>query len=287
MKALAFLSSLLVLLWVPVSSALAQGNDSASSTSTAPARDAAGTVQFKSIQIPGLNPALDIKAQIIKPKGDGPFPAVIVLHGCNGPHHHYVGWGEKLASWGYVALLPDSFSPRGPMNICINTPSVPPQVRIWDVFGAADFLNEQPYVQQKNIGVIGFSHGGWTIMRMIQANMFASGYGIKGAVAYYPLCDKRRDGDNAIPLLVLIGEKDQSTPGFRCREMDGVWKRPELAEVVVYPNAYHAFDFNIRPTTEVAHLVGGVVGPQRLEHDPVAAPDAEARTKAFFERLLK
>lgn len=268
---------------------LAQGGDNGvARDQTVPAK-AADAVEFNSIPFPGLNPELEIRAQVIKPKnqGPGPFPAIIVLHGCSGPHAQFVEWGRKLASWGYIALLPDSFSPRGPSDICTNTPSVPPAVRIWDVFGAARYLNEQPDVQAKNIGVIGFSHGGWTIMRMIQENVFASGYGIKGAVAYYPLCDKSRDGDNAIPLLVLIGEKDTATPAARCREMDEVWKRPELAEVVTYPNAYHSFDGAARPHTIRGVVVGGKVESYTLARDPEAAADAETRTRAFFEALLK
>ena len=45
--------------------------------------------------------------------GGGPFPAVVVLHGCVGITGHFTGIGDRLSSWGYVALAVDSLGPRG------------------------------------------------------------------------------------------------------------------------------------------------------------------------------
>jgi len=42
-----------------------------------------------------------------------PRALVVVLHGCDGVGRHYREWALELASWGYVALLVDSFRPRG------------------------------------------------------------------------------------------------------------------------------------------------------------------------------
>ena len=50
-----------------------------------------------------------------------------------------------------------------------------------------------------------------------------------------------------------------------------------------YLNAYHSFDARTRDRT-----VPGAPGKtHHLAYDPVAAPDAEARTRAFFDKLLK
>ena len=173
------------------------------------------------------------------------------------------------------------------MDICLNTPSVPPVVRVSDTNGAAEFLNEQPYVQAKNIGVIGFSHGGWTIMRLVQENSFAKGYGIKGAVAYYPLCDLQQHTQIAIPTLVLIGELDTGTPAFRCRDLSRFLKRPQLFDLIVYPNAYHSFDVDMLPQNVQGMGVGRVIAFRRYERDPEADVDSQQRTKAFFADLLK
>src|SRR5215469_2126106 len=43
----------------------------------------------------------------------GPYPTVIVLHGCGGISSHSTGIADRLGSGGYVALAVDSLSPRG------------------------------------------------------------------------------------------------------------------------------------------------------------------------------
>ena len=54
-----------------------------------------------------------------KPGGDGPFPAVVLLHQCNGLNDA-VGaqWAKRLVGWGYAVLRVDSFAPRGLKNVC-------------------------------------------------------------------------------------------------------------------------------------------------------------------------
>ena len=48
----------------------------------------------------------------------GPYPAVVVLHGCGGISSHSTGIADRLGSWGYVALAVDSLSPRGISSAC-------------------------------------------------------------------------------------------------------------------------------------------------------------------------
>src|SRR4051812_44597733 len=55
---------------------------------------------------------------IILPQGAPPYPAVVVLHGCNGVSQATRAWTRRLASWGYAVLLIDSFTSRGIENVC-------------------------------------------------------------------------------------------------------------------------------------------------------------------------
>ena len=54
-----------------------------------------------------------------KPAGQGPFPAVVLLHQCNGLDD-VVGplWEKRLVGWGYVVLRIDSLAPRYLKNVC-------------------------------------------------------------------------------------------------------------------------------------------------------------------------
>jgi poly(3-hydroxybutyrate) depolymerase len=57
-------------------------------------------------------PGAPLRGLLFRPKGEGPFPAVVLLHGCRGIQPYQRDWAGKLAEWGYVALLVDSFGPR-------------------------------------------------------------------------------------------------------------------------------------------------------------------------------
>ena len=54
-------------------------------------------------------------------------------------------------------------------------------------------------------------------MRSVQANFGLAQRGLKAAVAYYPSCSAQFDRDVAVPLLILIGDKDDWTPAADCR----------------------------------------------------------------------
>ena len=58
-----------------------------------------------------------------RPQGAGPFPAVVLLHGCHGVSASTYQWGRWFRDHGYVALVVDSWTPRGFSNGCI--PSAP------------------------------------------------------------------------------------------------------------------------------------------------------------------
>ncbi len=66
------------------------------------------------------------------------FPAVVLLHGCNGNWGRLdERWGVTIASWGYVTLTIDSFGPRGIKNSC---GSDPPADLLFDAYRGLDFL---------------------------------------------------------------------------------------------------------------------------------------------------
>jgi dienelactone hydrolase len=50
---------------------------------------------------------------ILRPEGEGPFPAVVLLHGCSGVQESNHSWAELFRNQGYVAVIVDSLGPRG------------------------------------------------------------------------------------------------------------------------------------------------------------------------------
>ena len=249
-----------------------------------PVEALAEMVRFPSVAVGTSAAGPEITGEIYRPSGAGPFPAVVLAHPCNGVGWHTATWGKLISSWGYVVLMPDSFGPRGEKTVCGRGNVVSGNARVADIAGALDYLNAQPFVQSGNVGLIGHSHGGWTVMRAVQKGYGLAAHGLKGAVAYYPFCQSQFDRDVAVPLLILIGDKDDWTPAENCRKLQAAgFAQPGLVEAIYYPTAYHSFD-SPAPYRIITVADGK---SHHLEYDPVAAPDAEARTKAFFDKLLR
>ena len=93
------------------------------------------------------------------PKGPGPFPAMLCLHGHGGsaemvfdPKTIYHGFGERFARGGYCVLAP-SF-PHRPYAAST----------LWDLMRCVDILSARKEVDAKRMGVMGLSMGGeWTM----------------------------------------------------------------------------------------------------------------------------
>lgn len=226
-----------------------------------------------------------VLGRLFRPEGDGPFPAVVLLHGSTGIWEWNDLWAERLRSWGYLVLDVDSLTPRGlyrhnsgagpgygglPRRIVGSFP------RSLDALGAAAFLAGRPDVTQGKIAVLGMSEGGSSVLYALSprdrpqpSNPFAAG------IALYPACHGFESFD--APLMVLIGSADEFVSVKLCKDLLGDFAGQHELVFEVYPEAHHVFDFN---------------GPERkwsgrtLRHDPAAATDAEARIKGFLEKYL-
>jgi dienelactone hydrolase len=226
-------------------------------------------------------PASNAQAELSIPAGTGPFPAVVVLHGCDGVTRHARIWAQQLVAWGYVAIVVDSFRPRGVTTVCNHGMLVPPQLQAMDAFNAMDYLRTRPEIAGEPVGVIGFSHGGWAVLKAVLGDAVrpASAKPFAAAVAFYPGCDPPNSALQT-DTLILIGEADDWTPVRRCtRWRDAVERYGHAVEMKTYPGALHAFDAPGPPRYYAGHYIG---------RDPEAAADAIAETRKFFDaRLLR
>jgi len=236
----------------------------------------ASTAVFKSLDTNRTGEQIILRGKLTKPKGDGPFPAIVLLHGCGGPIERDWGWIGKLKRWGFVSLMVNSFGPRGKSNICAPGQSqiIQPARRAKDAHGAKLYLGSLPFVDPNRIAVMGWSHGGMSTLESVEINEPSSSP-FQAAVAFYPYC-KPLYTVNA-PLLVLIGEKDDWTPANLCqfyiKPKEG-W--PEII-LIVYPDAYHAFDAPFGIGSYMGHITG---------RNSSAAEDSYKRVKAFLEKYL-
>jgi dienelactone hydrolase len=180
-------------------------------------------------------------AEVLRPEGDGPFPAIVILHGCSGIIQAERGWSQELRKRGYVAVLVDSFRLRGHREICTDFRRVTRTQRVADAYDALVWLRVQPWVRPGAVALMGFSNGGYTLL---QAMRGAEPRGFAAAVALYPECSFDVGATFYAPLLILMGEADDWTLASHCRDLTDAASRAGGAPVTlhVYPGAHHGFD---------------------------------------------
>jgi dienelactone hydrolase len=244
----------------------------------APARAESSLVHFEAPMADGGR--VELAARLVKPDGDGPFAAIVLLHGCDGTDLHS-DWVERsFGDWPYAFLDVDSLGPRGVAHACEGYGQVSPTMRARDADAARRWLAAQPFIDKDRIAVMGWSMGAETVLKATsnpyfnepdRTDRFAA------AVAFYPYCPFKLRRPDA-PMLLLIGGADDWTPPGTCRAMQRIGDDLPPFELVEYPNATHAFDWAEAPAQYFGH---------RLRHDAAATADAYARVRAFLAKYLK
>ncbi len=215
----------------------------------------AGTVTFATADPAVAGGDITVRGILRKPPGQGPFPAVVLLHTCGGLRAHVSEhWPDFLSAQGYAALAVDSFGSRG-LGPCPNDLVPPPRgtrtfasrAMISDAHGALDWLEEQGIATFRRVAVMGFSLGGMAI----HFSLLRSYSGVRrsrafdAAVVLYGPCAVRRGAvtmprldRSPLPLLEIIGARD----GRILRECGDLLPGHPTVELRVLPDAYHNFD---------------------------------------------
>jgi dienelactone hydrolase len=245
----------------------------AAATTTTSAAPSGALVQVAPQAFQSKQPLLGYLTQ---PHGKGPFPAVVLLHGCAGFGPRETHWADQLRSWGYAALAVDSFTPRN-MTGCTG----PTSGDAVDAFLALQYLTTKSFVIPDRVAVLGSSLGGVAAVGDVESNLWEQIYHAKfrGAVAFYPSCT----GDSgmvSVPTLILIGEKDDWAWADACREMvEDANRKGAPIRLVVYPDATHDFDV---PATVPYQILG-----HHMAYDPAATQDAEKQVRDFLHDVLQ
>jgi dienelactone hydrolase len=223
-------------------------------------------------------------AQLVRPSGAGPFPAIVAMHGCGGLlsnkgqlRNREMDWAERLVAAGYAVLFPDSFTARGVREICTaSSRSIFPKDRADDVAAAGEWLGSQPFVDKSRLGLMGWSHGAMAVLWALRPGFLDAPPRFKTAVAFYPGCrqiDRLDDWRPSIPLTLLIGGADDWTRPGPCRQL----ARRTGFRFIEYVGAYHGFDAP-ESRVRVRRGLGAVKGGQAH-----VGTDAAARAAAIEE----
>lgn len=243
---------------------------------------ATNAVAFETVTIKATRPfgamSATISAELFKPAGAGPFPAVVLMHGCGGwqpavlnaLHTHALHFTDR----GYVVLNVDSFGSRGNSGgrVCESLVRLAEarDYRYYDAIDALRYLQSLEFVTPSRIFLMGQSNGG-SVALITARTIVPQGY--RAVAAYYPWCgtlDAARI-ELATPLIVFSGGKDDWTPARECRGKTSVGAN---LKVVEYADAAHSFDVEIG----LQKYLGKRIGFNRF-----AAEDSRAKMLNFFD----
>lgn len=205
-------------------------------------------------------------------KAGKPAPTIMLGHGCDGvKKYHLDEYVSRVLSWGYNAIVVDSWTPREVSGTCKGQkPWYSPSDRIDEFYRIADIVSKESW-HRGSFGYIGFSHGGSLGLNLAgdaRPNTFTA------IVSYYPNCAEymvpRRQAK--LNILVHFGGRDSWTPYEKCNDITGITDRE------FHPNATHSFDVN----TSNRVFLG-----ENLEHDPLATVRAFDRTRKFLADNLR
>ena len=218
-----------------------------------------------------------MNAYIAYPKGNGVFPAIIVLQEAFGVNNHIRNVTDKLAAQGYIAIAPELFhrtaSPG--LELAYNDfPSVMPHFQAMttesieaDMKGTYEWLRQQTNIKKDKIAAIGFCLGGRV---SLIANMVLP---LTAAVSYYgggttPLLD--RLNELHAPQLMFWGGLDKHILPEHIDALEKGLKASNKKYInVVLSDADHGFNCDEKPA-----------------YNPKAAKEAWAMTLAFLENNL-
>lgn len=185
------------------------------------------------------------------PSGAGPFPAVVIAHGCEGVSPVNTGWVASLGAAGYATFVVDSLSGRGIREVCSNLRAVPSVQRTADVYAGLKILATHPRIDKTRIALIGNSSGGFVVL--IAATIWArnryappAGPRFRAFLSFYPFCGQIFPElfEISAPLRIHVGALDDSTPVKPCNDLVQRMKSAgQDAEIIVYPGAHHDFDW--------------------------------------------
>ncbi len=183
-----------------------------------------------------------VRAVVCRPAGQGPFPAVVVVHGDFGLTRWVKEQAQRLASKGYVALAIDLY--RGAVAKDLEEAHILERGldlgRVQtDLKAALDYLQTRPEVRKDRLGILGWDMGG--------------GHALDGAMRDGRLkatvvCYGRLTTDAKLlaglqgPVLGLFAGKDEGIPPETIQRFQTAMKKAgKRVAVHVYPDVGTCF----------------------------------------------
>ena len=178
-------------------------------------------------------------------KGAGPFPAMVIMHSSRGIVSTILNWARLFNEMGVATFTVDSFTPRGLTESSAELLTFPADVV--DALRALKAVRQDPRIDPKNIGVIGFSLGAIGAMDSAFERYRAAVFGADAGkyvfhIVFYGGCAQYAKTTGS-PILTFLGTRDDFNNVDVCRkDTELLNQQGSKAELVLYDGAPHGFD---------------------------------------------
>ena len=188
----------------------------------------------------------EMRGYLVQPTGDGPFPAVLVVHENRGLNPYIEDVARRAATEGFLALAPDGLSPIGgyPGNDDdgkVMQKSLDPMKLFTDMLNSAKYLKGHMLSTGK-LGVTGFCYGGG----VVNALAVEMGGDLNAGVPFYGRAPKDAADVAKIkaPLLINYAEDDKRVNAMRDGYKAALEANGATFEMHSYEGTRHGFHNN-------------------------------------------
>ena len=180
-------------------------------------------------------------AYLARPEGDGPFPAVLVIHEIFGLNDNIKNITERFANEGYVALAIDLFGERNRAVCIFNlirsqlfSPLDNGNVR--ELKSALTYLGTQSGVDAARVGAVGYCMGGGLAIAWA-----CTDNRLQAIAPYYGTNPRPLEAvKRSCPVVGSYPDKDFTTEAGHKLDVE-LSKDNIVHDIKIYPNTQHSF----------------------------------------------
>lgn len=207
-----------------------------------------------------------------RPASGQRFPIVLVVHEIFGVHEYIQDTCRRFAKLGYLAVAPELYARQGDVSKISDmsevmsrvVAKVPDSQVLSDLDAAASWASKSEPGDANKLGITGFCWGGRIVWLYAAHNPK-----LKAGVAWYGNLTRKsgelqpRSALDVVkelkaPVLGLYGGKDSGIPLESVEQIrEAAKKAGKTVEIIVYPDAGHAFHADYRPSYNAAAAADG------------------------------
>ncbi len=213
----------------------------------------------------------EIPAYRALPNRDGHFPIILVVQEIFGVHEHIRDICRRFAKLGYLAIAPELFVRQGDVSKLSDfnairqiVAKVPDAQVLSDLDATVNWAVKSARGNVAKLGITGFCWGGRIVWLYaahhpsVKAGVAWYGRLVGDATALTPQYPIDIAATLKVPVLGLYGGQDTSIPQDTVAQMrDRLKTGSSQSDIIVYPDAGHAFFADYRPSYREADAKNG------------------------------